>query len=223
MKYIPKDSSREPESMRRWKQLAVNDPNYDYEYLPSKERKDLLDALIEDQGYICCYCGMEISDETSHVEHLTPQSSAPHISLEYTNVLASCGISEKYRPKYYSVLHCKEHCGQKRGNLHLTVKPTETNCETKFSFTAKGEILPNDDPTVIALNLNHTTLKKEREKAIELIINMIADGFSDEEIMVIARDYEQRRDGKFQAFCFTITYFARQHLNTNKYGAPTKS
>lgn len=91
MKYIPKDSIREPESMRRWKQLAVNDPNYDYEYLPGKERKDLLDALIEEQGYICCYCGMEISDETSLVEHLTPQSSDPHLSLEYTNLLASCG------------------------------------------------------------------------------------------------------------------------------------
>lgn len=211
MKYIPENPNREPESVKQWKQLAANDPNYGYEYLPSKERKALLDALIDEQGYICCYCGMEISDETSHVEHLAPQSSHPHLSLEYTNLLASCGISEKYRPKYDSVLHCKEHCGQKRGNLDMTIKPTEPNCETKFSYTAKGEILPNDDPTVIALNLNHTTLKKDREREIEPFINMIEDGFSDEEIKSFARDYEQKHDGKFHAYCFVITYFSKNY------------
>lgn len=103
-------------------------------------------------------------------------------------------------------------CGQKRGNLDLTVKPTEPNCEIKFSFTAKGEVLPNDDPTVIALNLNHTTLKKDRAKAIAPIINMIESGLSDEEILLFARDYEKQHDGKFQAFCFAITYFSKKYL-----------
>jgi uncharacterized protein (TIGR02646 family) len=208
MKYIPKDSSREPESVREWKQLAANDPNYDYAYLPSKERKALLDALIEEQGYICCYCGMEISDETSHVEHLTPQSSHPHLSLEYTNLLVSCGISEKYRPKYDSVLHCKEHCGQKRGNLDLTIKPTDPDCETKFRYTGEGEILPKNDLSVKSLNLNYTELRKLRKAAIDAAKSLLEEDFSDEEIKLFVKSFEERdRDGKFQPFCFAITYF----------------
>ncbi|BBC25407.1 retron system putative HNH endonuclease [Pseudanabaena sp. ABRG5-3] len=211
MKYIPKNPNREPESVKQWKQLAANDPNYGYEYLRSKERKELLQALIEEQGYICCYCGMEISDQKSHIEHLIPQSIAPDLSLEYMNLLASCGISDRVIAENREITHCEEHCGRKRGNLDLTIKPIDPNCETKFSYTAKGEILPNNDPTVIALNLNHTTLKKDRAKAIEPIINMIESGSSDEEILLFARDYEQKHDGKFKAFCFAITYFSKQY------------
>jgi len=212
MKYIPKDSSREPESVNQWKQIAANDPNYGYKYLPSKERKDLLNALVEDQGYICCYCGMEISDETSHVEHLTTQSSHPDLSLEYTNLLASCGISEKYRPKYNSVLHCKEHCGQKRKDSNLSIKPTDPDCETKFRYTGEGEILPKDDLSVKKLNLNYTELRKLRKAAIEEFKNLLEDGFSDEEIKLFAKSFEQRdRDGKFQPFCFVITYFVKNY------------
>jgi hypothetical protein len=48
MKYISKDSSREPESVKQWKHLAANDPNYGYKYLRSNERKDLLQALLEE-------------------------------------------------------------------------------------------------------------------------------------------------------------------------------
>jgi len=213
MKYIPKDSSREPESMRRWKQLAVNDPNYDYEYLPSKERKDLLDALIEEQGYICCYCGMEISDETSHVEHLTPQSSDPDLSLEYTNLLASCGISEKYRPKYYSVLHCKEHCGQKRKDSNLSIKPIDSDCETKFRYTGVGEILPKDDLSVKNLNLNYTELINLRKAAIEAAKSLLEEDFSNDEIDLFVKSFEKRdHDGKFQPFCFVITYFLKNYI-----------
>lgn len=212
MKYIPKDSSREPESMRQWKQLAANDPNYDYEYLPSKERKDLLNALVEEQGYICCYCGMEISDETSHVEHLMPQSSHPDLSLEYTNLLASCGISEKYRPKYNSVLHCKEHCGQKRKDSNLSIKPIDIGCEKNFRYTGVGEILPKDDLSVKNLNLNYTELINLRKAAIEAAKSLLELDFSDEEIKLFVKSFEERdHDGKFQPFCFTITYFLKNY------------
>jgi uncharacterized protein (TIGR02646 family) len=212
MKYISKDSSREPESVKQWKQLAANDPNYGYEYLRSKERKELLQALIEEQGYICCYCGMEISDRTSHIEHLAPQSIHPELSLEYTNLLASCGISDHIIAKNLAVTHCEEHCGRKRGNKYLSVEPTNPDCETKFSYTAEGEILPDNDSTVITLNLNYTELKKLRKAAIEGIISLFEDGFSNEEIEIFVKSFEKRdRDGKFQPFSFAITYFLKNY------------
>lgn len=213
MKYICKDPNREPESVKQYKQLAAQDINYGYKYLHRPERKELLKALLEEQGYICCYCGMEISDENSHIEHLKTQTSHPHLSLEYTNLLASCGISETYRPAYYSEPHCQEHCGRKRQHNDLSIKPTEPNCETKFSYTAEGEILPNTETTVITLNLNYTELRKLRKAAIEGAMSLIEDEFSDQEIALFAKSFEQRdREGKFQPFCFAIAYFLNSYI-----------
>ncbi|MFZ4557823.1 MAG: retron system putative HNH endonuclease [Pseudanabaena sp.] len=213
MKYIPKDSSREPESVKQWKRLAANDPNYGYKFLRSDERKDLLKALIEEQGNICCYCGMAIDRENSHVEHLYTQTSHPHLSLEYTNLLASCGISETYRPAYNSELHCQEHCGRKRQHSDLSIKPTDYDCESKFRYTGEGEILPKDDLSVKSLNLNYTELRKLRKAAIEAAKSLLEEDFSNEEIDLFVKSFEKRdHDGKFQPFCFVITYFLKSYI-----------
>lgn len=213
MKYIPKDSSREPESVKQWKRLAANDPNYGYKFLRSDERKDLLKALIEEQGYICCYCGMAIDHENSHVEHLNTQTSHPHLSLEYTNLLASCGISETYRPAYNLELHCQEHCGRKRQHSDLSIKPTDHDCESKFRYTGEGEILPKDELSVKSLNLNYTELRKLRKAAIEAAKSLLEEDFSNEEIDLFVKSFEKPdHDGKFQPFCFVITYFLKSYI-----------
>jgi uncharacterized protein (TIGR02646 family) len=123
---------------------------------------------------------MQISDENSHVEHLNTKTSHPHLSLEYTNLLASCGISEMYRPAYYSVPHCQEHCGRKRQHSDLSIKPTDPDCETKFRYTGEGEILPKDDLSVKNLNLNYTELRKLRKAAIEAAKSLLEEDFSNE-------------------------------------------
>jgi len=213
MKYIPKDSNREPESVKEWKRIASQTPNYGYKYLPSTERLALLKSLVEEQKHICCYCGMRINDQTSHVEHLIPQSSRPDLSLDYTNLLASCGISQKFRPEYETQLHCKEHCGQWRGNDDLPIKPIDPDCETKFHYTERGEILPNDDRTVLNLNLNHKDLTEFRKAAIFGAKSLLEGGFSNEEIALFAKSYERPdRDGKFRPFCFAIAYFLNSYI-----------
>ncbi|MGK7925879.1 MAG: retron system putative HNH endonuclease [Spirulina sp.] len=89
MKYIKKNE--EPEIFRDWKALANEDwqPNWD-ENFQSPEKPAVHRSLLREQGSICCYCGREITRETSHIEHLKPRSLYPDLALNYSNLLASC-------------------------------------------------------------------------------------------------------------------------------------
>ena len=61
-------------------------------------KRELKQSLLEDQGYICCYCGKRIeNDSTTPIEHLNPKSIYKNRTYDYTNLLASCdgGSSHK--------------------------------------------------------------------------------------------------------------------------------
>lgn len=68
MKYIQK--RQEPASFTEWKSKASEDWQPTWEILRSSEKRDLHDALLREQGYICCYCEMRITQQNSHIEHL---------------------------------------------------------------------------------------------------------------------------------------------------------
>lgn len=92
MKYIKK--CEEPEEFSNWKALENDNwkPSWDNFQVPQKPA--VHDALLREQGYICCYCGMRITRDGSHIEHLKPRSAYPHLALEYTNLMASCQIEK---------------------------------------------------------------------------------------------------------------------------------
>jgi uncharacterized protein (TIGR02646 family) len=99
VKYIKK--GEEPGSFKTWKALARTTPNWGYSYLQNPEKRELHEALIREQGYICCYCGMRIIRESSHIEHLKPQSLPdPDLSVDYTNLLASCQREREPKKPY---------------------------------------------------------------------------------------------------------------------------
>jgi hypothetical protein len=50
MKWIEKNLKNEPKSLRLHRQKSVS--NYDN----YAEKDDLRRALLEEQGYLCCYC-----------------------------------------------------------------------------------------------------------------------------------------------------------------------
>lgn len=56
-------------------------PGVSYEGLSGEPKRKLRRRLIEDQGYICCYCGMEIfDDEHTKIEHVQCQKNIPILS-----------------------------------------------------------------------------------------------------------------------------------------------
>ncbi len=60
MKHIKKN--QEPEKFTNWKALENDDwkPSWDDNF-QTPEKPVVHDALLKEQGYICCYCGMRIT------------------------------------------------------------------------------------------------------------------------------------------------------------------
>ena len=57
-------------------------------------REDLENALLAEQGYICCYCGMAIERGKMAVEHFLAKSIHKTATFEYENLMASCKCSK---------------------------------------------------------------------------------------------------------------------------------
>jgi uncharacterized protein (TIGR02646 family) len=166
MRHIQK--TEEPQSFTEWKAIESQTPNCTYENLKNPQKRYLHEALLQEQGYLCCYCKMQIERQDSHIEHVKPQNPYTELSLDYFNMLASCQ-GENTPPLKKSI-----HCGQKKGNELLTISPLDLNCTEFFRYTEAGEIVPdqhrNDEAAKNAidiLGLNIDKLIRLRKSAID--------------------------------------------------------
>ena len=214
MKYIKK--GEEPESFKTWKALARTTPNWGYSYLQNPEKRELHEALIQEQGDICCYCGMRITRESSHIEHLKPQSSTDlDLSVEYTNLLASC--QREREPKK------PIHCGVAKDDWYdenLMVSPLNPDCTDCFIYTDDGQIVETNTPdkkdaaieTIKRLCLNIPKLTAMREAAIK---NLYVDELTGEEKHKLLLAFEEpNADGQYEEFCAAIAFILKQYFVT---------
>jgi uncharacterized protein (TIGR02646 family) len=72
MKYITKEN--EPNSLieHRTKEHSC------YDNIPTDAKKVLKEALLSEQGHVCCYCMKRIHFEDMKVEHWKPQKYYVH-------------------------------------------------------------------------------------------------------------------------------------------------
>ncbi len=195
--------------------------------LRGDEKADVLRSLVEEQGFICCYCEyrIEVNRCSSNIEHLKPQGRFPAVQLDYNNLLASCLGGYRNTPS--------EHCNGRKGNWYnpTMVSPLQTDCATYFVFTRDGQILPADDPnkrhaaeeTIAHLNLNHERLIRRREEVLdgtfakfsenydELVGEVGDEDFTEEQLQAIAEKCAQfDQDGRLEPFCTAILDLIRQ-------------
>lgn len=228
MRYIKK--GQEPQSFVEWKAQENDNWRPTYANLRGQIKSDLHDSLLKEQGYTCCYCGMSITRDISHIEHLQPQNDKAlvlpkdlSLAIDFSNLLVSCGFSEGYKmsnPEYEEALHCLHHCGCKRGNKSLAVSPLQPACDESFRYLydqdADVEIRPVEDPekkefatdTIKTLNLNQTRLMAMRGGAIKGALQAI-EGLTQEEIAIFIKSYEQPNQ---QAFSFAIAYILKKEI-----------
>lgn len=219
MKYIKKNQP--PEEFIEWK----NKTNEDWQPTWKKFRRNpvkrsVRESLLEEQGYICCYCEKRINQEDSHIEHLKPKDTNniySHLTLDYNNLLASCQ-GEKENTSTIPV-----HCGHKKDDWYdeaLMVSPLDSNCADFFRYTEDGQILPTTDldkkpaaeQTIKRLALDIDKLKRMREQAIEGILDTI-DTLSNNEIKKLINGFEKTNaNGECEEFCSAIIYVLRQYL-----------
>ena len=203
MKHIVK--KKEPQAFTDWKALANEDWQPTYRGLAGNPKKAVKDALMVEQGWICCYCEQRLTDDDSHIEHFRPQSDPAVDPLDFDNLLCSCQNEiKKGEPR---------HCGNLKDNWFdtgLLVSPLDPNCENMFVFYGDGTIDPAADlnhaaiETIKRLGLDIPKLNDLRANAIEPFLD---DELSIEEMKTFVSGYLRRdASGKFGEFWTTIRY-----------------
>jgi len=176
MKWI--DKGHEPHAFSEWKASDKMAHRPRWNRVDTKIKKKVHESLMCEQGFICCYCEVRISESDSHVEHFRPKGKKEYsdLQLDYDNLLCSCQReTSKGEPR---------HCGNRKGSWFdedLLVSPLTPDCEERFRFTANGDILPrqnNDagaEKTIQRLGLNLDKLRALRSAALEDLVELSGD------------------------------------------------
>jgi len=216
MKHIQK--TVEPTEFTEWKKGVSSDWAPSWGALDGSPIKQVVkNALLDEQGRICCYCGISIRNEDSHIEHFRPRRG-PHAwpggELDYQNLHASC-LSDQQDG-------AKPHCGMKKGDWfdpHLLISPLDPGCEARFGYRADGAMFAQTtgdtaaETTMNRLGLQIEFLNAHRRKAIEAsgLFDVLADASADE-IQAWADTLMQRGpDGAFTEFCFATAYVLKHY------------
>ena len=207
MKYIKKQS--EPASLKQFR--AIPGASYD-DY---RDKDGLRQTLMEEQGFICCYCMQRIKLETMHIEHWKPRSLYPESQLDYRNLLAVCEGNEG-KP------HHLQHCDKRKGDKKIIINPTHPKCEKLVKFRSNGELYSEDETTNqelnSVLNLNIQTLVINRKNILDFAILKLTaenrDGtWSKAVLKKELRKWESLgTDGKYEPFCRIVIFFLEKKL-----------
>jgi uncharacterized protein (TIGR02646 family) len=202
MKYIKK--RQEPRIFSQWKMERLNKgKRTTYNNLHGKEKQAVKVSLMEEQGYLCCYCECRLTEDDSHIEHFFPQTYFSQLELEYDNLLCSC---MKEREAGIPL-----HCGHRKDewyDLNMP-SPLDATTEKRFLIYGNGEIKPTDPGDVVVqmmidkLGLNSRNLQDKRKKAIDGFLDSL---LPDEDfVLAIKIHLRRKKDGTFNEFWSAIS------------------
>lgn len=171
--------------------------------------KNLQSHLNDEQGGVCCYCGMNLLfPNTQHysVEHVKPRSLYPELVGEYKNLLLSCHSSEDERAEIKKTIRNRRdrrrllHCDEFKKDKELHYSPLEPDCPNHFSYKLNGEVKGNNqfaEADIDTLNLNCEKLKNRRRE--QMLTYLFVDGegveMLDNDSLKMFRDKIEERDG----------------------------
>ena len=204
-----------PAGFDAWKALANDDWQPSYDDLRNPQKRELHQALLDEQGHVCCYCGRSISLNESHIEHFRPQELREDLALSYDNLMASCiRETEPGAPL---------HCGHAKGNAFdesLQISPLDPSCERRFIYTLTGGVLPSNtsdsEATYMSdlLRLDIDFLRNRRHEALNSVFDdEFIGSATDDELETLAVAFRQRNvDGQLKSFGHVLARYAEQLL-----------
>ena len=157
-------------------------------------KEDLRLPLLDEQGFICCYCNQRIlNNHLTILEHCQDKSTHPRLTFSYANLLASCNGNQK-DPKPRAL-----HCDAEKSDKSIPLTPLDGMCEVQLYFLADGQIKAHGEEgeeTIKKLNLNMGKLVKLRSEAIEgwLFLNTDLTDLIDVETARLTLEQIEKRD-----------------------------
>lgn len=202
-------------------------PNYTgaqlYELVRDMETFPALkEQLFEDQGGICCYCGMKLDypfDPQYRVEHVMPKEVYRELVGEYKNLLLSCRATKEETDARNATPKKKRkdfmHCDEKKGSSMITISPLDPTCEMVFVYKQNGTICgtnQNANTDIKTLGLDCDYLVRRRKEALEVLFD--GNDLLPESELRVFKDKVMIRDAenRLAEFCFVISNVIEQIL-----------
>ena len=158
---------------RKWLEYRST-PGVDYQSIP-----ELVDSLLEEQGYICAYCMRRIpckdrlykrdgktfvhTNEDHRIEHMLSRENHQDKKLDYSNMVICC-------PGH---IGNKEHCDRLKDSKDITFSPLDARFIETLSYKTDGTIVSSnesyDNEINEVLNLNTPILKENRKNTWEAV------------------------------------------------------
>ncbi len=210
----PISKGAEPVDFTQWKKGEFSDWNPGWDDLDGTAIKSTVkEALLREQGYVCCYCEQRVEKADSHIEHLESRHGFPQRSLDYTNLLACCTREEPRVPK---------HCGSRKGARSLKVHPLLPDCREYFVFTGLGDVRPTDVPArkdmareaISILGLDIGKLVAMRKRALDGFIQALAGVEPERAQALLARIDAQDAQGRNMPFASAILSVVQPRSST---------
>lgn len=193
------------------------------------ENANLRKLLLEQQGYICCYCMNTITCCYSKIEHYKPQSKFRNLQVSYNNLFIACCGKTIDRKKYDTCKTYNEEinqdyderfCDTYKDNSELQYIDLLSNIENEIKYDKYGLISSenkniNDELNNI-LNLNCKTLKKQRQETLDrLKVQLRNKGYKKSTLEHYLKQYKNRdSSNKFAPYCEMIVYFLTKTLKS---------
>ncbi len=206
-----------PAVYRHWVRHNAAGPGYSYAAMPGPVKQCLKDRLLEEQGFLCAYTGLEIHDATSHVEHLKPQSRCRQgEDVDYRNLVAcfpkdggdtSYGYGAPVKGSWWDAA--------------LFVSPLSMECEQRFTFAWSGHVRAFPDgyqvatETIDRLGLDRQALCKLRRQAIYSFFGFSsANSITKTDARRLLQEIEKpNAEGHLRPFCFVLKQMLERYLS----------
>jgi uncharacterized protein (TIGR02646 family) len=217
MKHITKMAP--PRRLHRWFDSQPLEEgrriNCGYVHMPGDVKQIVKHQLISEQGGLCCYTGIRINNQKSHIEHFMPQSLCQnHEDVAYDNLLAAYPGDNAQRCPYGAHEKANWYDGD------LLVNPLRPDSESRFRFNLDGQIIPAQESdqaateTIKKLCLYHGSLTEMRKQAIEAALFHKNQHLREAQLRRIITNYCQRDSNQlFRPFCFVIMQAAQELLH----------
>jgi len=218
--------SKEPKSLTAYRSTIshknLEDSNI-YEDFKEKTkeqcREDKVDnlrkQLLQEQGYICCYCMSRIDCEHSKIEHFRPQTKNRDVQIDYQNLFIACSGGEGSKAK-------EQFCDTKKGEKDLNYIDLLSTIENSIHYVKSAKnisvmsINKNiDNEMNDILNLNVNLLGRNRREVYDGVIkNLKSRRYTISSIQKALNYYQTQHNGKFEPYCEMIVYFLTKKLKS---------
>lgn len=186
-------------------------PGVSYNNLSGTIKTSLRKRLLEDQGYICCYCGQRIdNNEHTKIEHIKCQEKYVELSLCFENMLVSCDGGEQDREHRIKPPH-KLHCDAKKANEEIPVSPLNKDIEKYLCYFEDGTVKGKGDTgkeLIRVLGLDAKFLNTQRKNAIDQYELSFPNDL-EEELLRLRR----KNNGRYDEFCFVLEQYITDLIN----------